>query len=615
MLSTGTKVYGGFAGTESLLAQRSTGANVTVLSGDIGLLGENSDNSYHVLTTSNTDTHTILDGFTIIEGNANNISAVYGGGIYNDRGNPTIRNVSIRDNQAMAGGGMYNLGNPTLMNVTFSNNRAPTGLGGGIYNLGRSGPTLANVTFHANIAAGGGGMYNTGSSPTLINVTFTGNQGTQHGGGIFNYSDSRPTLINVILWGDSSEIYNDNGTSTPMISYSVVAGSGGSGGAWNTALGIDGGNNLDVDPLMGFLAENGGFTKTIALLPGSPAIDTGDDANCAATDQRGVTRPQGSHCDIGAYEAEYRPAISGNTGAAGVALSYIDGTSKSITSDGNGNYSISLPVGWAGVVTPNKTGYTFTPANRTYSNLQSDQTSQNYTIQPTTGGADTTGVFRPNNGALYLKNKNETGYADVQINYGIGGDYPVVGDWDGNGTVTIGIYRNGGFYLRNSNTIGFADVVFAFGAPGDQPVAGDWDGDGVDTIGVYRNGMFFLRNQNNSGAPSAIFGLGIPGDVGIAGDWNGDGIDTTGVFRPSNGALYLKNQNTTGFADIQINYGIAGDKPVTGDWDNDGVDTIGVYRNGQFMLRNSNTIGFADIVFALGIPGDVPIAGNWDGLP
>ena len=229
--------------------------------------------------------------------------------------------------------------------------------------------------------------------------------------------------------------------------------------------------------------------------------------------------------------------------------------------------------------------------------------------------ADTTGVFRPSNGALYLKNSNTTGFADVAINYGMAGDYPVVGDWDGNGTATIGIYRNGVFYLRNSNTIGVADWVFAFGAPGDQPIAGDWDGDGVDTIGVFRNGTFLLRNSNSAGAASASFVLGNVGDVGIAGDWNGDGIDTTGVFRPSNGALYLKNSNSTGFADIVINYGIAGDQPVTGDWNNDGMDTIGVYRNGTFYLRNSNTIGVADLVFSLGINGDIPIAGNWDGLP
>ncbi len=238
-----------------------------------------------------------------------------------------------------------------------------------------------------------------------------------------------------------------------------------------------------------------------------------------------------------------------------------------------------------------------------------------YNLQSQPLSKDTVGVYRPSNGALFLKNSNTTGFADIAVNYGVPGDYPVVGDWDGDGDATIGIYRNGVFYLRNSNTAGFADIVFPFGLPGDQPVAGDWNNDGKDTIGVYRNGTFFLRNTNSTGAPSAAFALGIPGDVGIAGDWDGNGFDTTGVFRPSNGALYLKNTNTTGFADIQINYGIGGDKPITGDWNNDGVDTIGVYRNGTFYLRNSNSIGFADIVFALGIPGDAPIAGDWDNLP
>ena len=232
-------------------------------------------------------------------------------------------------------------------------------------------------------------------------------------------------------------------------------------------------------------------------------------------------------------------------------------------------------------------------------------------------GADTTGVFRPSNGIIFLKNSHNTGFADVGLNYGLAGDYPVVGDWDGNGTVTIGIYRNGTFYLRNENTIGFATSTFYFGQPCDQPIAGDWDGDGKDTIGIFRpsTGQFLLRNSNNAGSAQMSFSLGVPGDVGIAGDWDGDGKDTTGVFRPSNGIIFLKNANTTGFADTALNYGLPGDKPVTGDWNNDGIDSIGIYRNGTFYLRNSNTIGFADIVFALGIPGDHPIAGNWDGMP
>jgi len=234
-------------------------------------------------------------------------------------------------------------------------------------------------------------------------------------------------------------------------------------------------------------------------------------------------------------------------------------------------------------------------------------TSQEASIYGSTNpDADTTGVFRPGNGLLYLKNSNTTGFADIAINYGVGGDYPVVGDWDGDGGIPIAIYRNGSFYLRNSNTIGFADWVFPFGMPGDQPIAGDWNGDGVDTIGVYRpsTGQFLLRNSNSTGAAEISFYLGNVSDVGIAGDWNGDGTDNVGVFRPSNGIIFLKLTGGGAFAEVALNYGIPGDRPVTGDWDNDGVDTIGVYRNGTFYLRNSNTVGFADLVFGLGNPGD-----------
>jgi len=230
---------------------------------------------------------------------------------------------------------------------------------------------------------------------------------------------------------------------------------------------------------------------------------------------------------------------------------------------------------------------------------------------------DTAGVFRPANGLLYLMNSNTTGFADYALNYGLPGDYPVVGDWDGNGTTTIGIYRNGTFFLRNSNTLGFAEIVFPFGNLGDQPIAGDWDGNGVDTIGVFRpaTAQFLLRNSNSEGPVETSFFLGNPGDVGIAGDWNGDGLDSTGVFRPLNGVIFLKDTNDTGFANYALNYGLPGDRPVMGDWNNDGKDTIGIYRNGSFYLRNSNTNGFAEIIFGLGNPGDMPIAGNWDSLP
>ena len=313
--------------------------------------------------------------------------------------------------------------------------------------------------------------------------------------------------------------------------------------------------------------------------------------------------------------------ISGRVNVPGVTLTYLDaaGVLQFATSDASGNYAITVPQGWSGTVTPRKAGLSFSPASRNYPPLAASQTGQDYTASVCNSCADkdTAGVFRPTNGYLFLKNLNLTGFADLALNYGLSGDYPVVGDWDGDGDATIGVYRQGSFFLRNSNTIGFAEIVFPFGALGDQPIAGDWDNNGTDTIGVFRpsTAQFFLRNSNSAGAEDVSFVLGNPGDVAIAGDWNGDGTDTTGVFRPSNGVIFLKNQNTSGIADVALNYGLPGDKPVVGDWDNNGTDTIGVYRGNVFFLRNANTPGFADITFSLGNPGDMPIAGDWDNLP
>ena len=514
----------------------------------------------------------------------NNHCAGYGGGIYNVNQLAVSGSTINLNTSSLGGGGIDESGSYlSIENSTISGNSSTGSSGGGILSSGAA-IKISNSTISSNSAFGsGGGIYNASQNLIIINSTLRGNLADLDGGAILNKSTGQVNVYNSTIafnaadWdadingGQAGGIYNQSGGIFNLIN-SLVAGNSVSGAPiYDDCYGtLDsyGGNligaasespsgasctinfvggswvNLNDLNLLGPLQDNGGPTATIALLPGNNAIDNGNSVlGCVnesyallGADQRGVARPQGGHCDIGAYEL--RP-------------------------DGN----------------------------------------------------DTTGVFRPGNGLLYLKNTNTTGFADVAINYGTAGDYPIAGDWDGNGTATIGIYRNGSFYLRNSNTLGFADIVFAFGTPGDQPVAGDWDGDGVDTIGVYSNGQFLLRNNNSAGTADMSFYLGNPGDVGIAGDWNGDGMDTTGVFRPSNGIIFLKNANTTGFADIALNYGLAGDMPVTGDWNNDGIDTIGVYRNAQFLLRNSNTIGFAEIVFGLGNPGDMPISGNWDGVP
>jgi LPXTG-site transpeptidase (sortase) family protein len=255
-----------------------------------------------------------------------NTATTFGGGMLNfNNSSPTLTNVTFSGNTAFEGGGMLNLNNssPTLTNVTFSGNTAIEG-GGGMHNLNSS-PTLTDVTFSSNTATNGGGMYSdTNSSPNLTNVTFSGNTASSFGGGMHNNSSS-PALTSVTFSGNSATLgggmYNTSGSS-PTLTNVIIANSASGGDCVNSNSSLNpasannliestGANSCDLtdgnngniigqDPSLGSLANNGGLTQTHALLAGSPAIDAG--ANCPATDQRGVTRPQGAGCDIGAYE-------------------------------------------------------------------------------------------------------------------------------------------------------------------------------------------------------------------------------------------------------------------------------------------------------------------------
>jgi hypothetical protein len=372
-LKSGVALYGGFAGTETARDQRNPAINVTILSGEIGVAG-NSDNSYHVVTGVNNAT---LNGFTITAGNANGANSNNsGGGMYNYFSSPILTNVAFSGNSAANyGGGMYNgNSNPILTNITFSGNTSQN-VGGGMGNFDNSSPVLTNVTFSGNTAVKGGGMMNDYScNPTLKQVTFSANSATNYGGGMSNNS-SNPVIRNTIFWGNTAatagaQIYNSG--STPVVSDSVIQG------------GYAGGTNIITNnPNLGALGDYGGFTQTIPLLPVSSAIDalTSGTNGCGTTiltDQRGVTRPQGGVCDIGAFEFAL-VTISGNAGIAGATLSYTDGTAKTATADGSGNYSFPVSYNWSGTVTPSMTGYTFTPASKPYTNVIANQTAQNYT--------------------------------------------------------------------------------------------------------------------------------------------------------------------------------------------------------------------------------------------
>lgn len=187
---------------------------------------------------------------------------------------------------------------------------------------------------------------------------------------------------------------------------------------------------------------------------------------------------------------------------------------------------------------------------------------------------------------------------------------------------TVGVYKAGMWYLRNNNSSGAEDIFALFGGDAsDLPVVGDWNGNGVDTIGVYRTstGFFFLSDSNTAPAVNYTVLFGNPGDTPFAGKWT---IDMTGsgigVYRNSNGVLYQRKSLTSGFNDFFAIFGNPGDQPVAGDWDGDGFDSIGVYRNDglRWHLTNNsmpNGVIFSDLSLMWDIGPGTPAVGDWNG--
>ncbi|MBK9109586.1 MAG: HYR domain-containing protein [Saprospiraceae bacterium] len=183
-LKNGVKVYGSFAGTETNLSERNLSLQISILDGDIGTLGDVSDNAYHVVLSVSDNNTTLLDGFVIRNGRANTAT------------NLTVESKSTARSE---GGGIYNaFSNTIYQNIALVNNFSSDD-GGGLYN-NNSSPKLINAIIYNNDTNDeGGGVFNESNSyPEFINCTFVENDCARSGGAIFGVFNNDPTKSTVV---------------------------------------------------------------------------------------------------------------------------------------------------------------------------------------------------------------------------------------------------------------------------------------------------------------------------------------------------------------------------------------------------------------------------------
>jgi hypothetical protein len=326
------------------LAVTGTAGPITIAGPGANLLTVSGDNAVEVFDVGFAVTG-VFSGLTISGGSTPGDN---GGGVEN-AGTLTLSSSTIENNAAgsgLEGGGVYNDGVMTLSGCTITNNKVG-GIGANGGGIDNSGTLLVSYsTIASNSADQGGGISNS-ATLTIADSTVADNSADSLGGGIYNSSSltavNTTIADNAVVVGSGGGLYAAGGTTTTLdntivalntvdgipgeiggsvsttSSYNLIGQGGAFGGLSN---GVKGNHVGVTSPGLGSLANNGGPTQTIALLPGSPAVDAGSNAlDGLATDQRGLARIYHGTIDIGAYELQPATvtAVSVYWGVAGAA--------------------------------------------------------------------------------------------------------------------------------------------------------------------------------------------------------------------------------------------------------------------------------------------------------
>jgi uncharacterized protein (DUF2141 family) len=228
---------------------------------------------------------------------------------------------------------------------------------------------------------------------------------------------------------------------------------------------------------------------------------------------------------------------------------------------------------------------------------------------------DNIGVFRA--GKWYLDLDGSQSWTPLQdgvFSFGMAGDLPLGGDWNGDGGTGMGVFRAGTWYLDASGDgqWGAGDATASFGMTGDIPAAANWTAGGGTEIAVFRAGKWYVDvdDSRSWNLGDQVYAFGLPGDIPVPADWNGDGLAEMAVFR--GGKWYVDSNGSRSWdaGDQIYSFGLSGDLPVVGDWNGDGTVDLGVFRAGKFYLDANDSFSWdtGDQIFSFGSAGDIPFA-------